>query len=126
MICLAQLVGCEVIEPKTGATPLHAAAEGRSLGCLALLLKVNAPLDNPDAKGRTAVHCCVEVGWQEGLAVLLQAGANPNLRVRAVHGGENPILCICSSLHAHPHPHTQRLHFCFLWKPAWSVPQRER
>eukprot|EP00906_Rhabdomonas_costata_P001259 RCo001998 len=54
------LAGVEATDAETGASAAQVACEVRSLASLVELLKVNAPLNSPDAKGRTALHRCLE------------------------------------------------------------------
>lgn len=59
--------------------PLHlAACRSGSLPVLELLLGAGAVVDQTDADQWTALHFAALHGWQEGIRVLLDKGANPN------------------------------------------------
>ena len=76
------LAGLQATDPETGASAVQVACEAQSLASLNMLLQANASLNVKDSKGRTSLHVCAEMGWQEGLDLLLEAKADPNQEAR--------------------------------------------
>jgi acetoin utilization deacetylase AcuC-like enzyme len=61
---------------RTGATPLHTAAEARQKGMLQWLCSVGAPLGAVDKLGDTPAHAAAKAGWLAGVEALRAAGAS--------------------------------------------------
>ncbi|KAH8669767.1 ankyrin repeat-containing domain protein [Tricladium varicosporioides] len=68
----------------TGRTPLHFAAEAGCANIVGLLTELlcsqSLSLDIQDSKGRTALHEAARSGRSESVTILLNAGADTNLR----------------------------------------------
>jgi hypothetical protein len=82
--CLLANGACLGRSDATGRTALHLAAQRRQLAVLRYILSQNGGKLHPflnfyDSKGRTPLHVAVEVGFEEGVEVLLQSGASLQL-----------------------------------------------
>lgn len=60
-----------------GATALHLACSRQDVLMTEFLLQNNAPFEAQDTHGRTPLHYCVLLDWQEGAKMLMKRGANP-------------------------------------------------
>ena len=67
------------------SSPLHLAALHRRGNLLKILLdhclRERIPIDCSDKIGRTPLHIAVDTGFELGVLILLQSGANPNYRI---------------------------------------------
>ncbi len=67
------------------SSALHLAALHRRGNLLRILLdhclRERIPIDCSDEMGKTPLHVAVDIGFEMGVYILLQSGANPNYRV---------------------------------------------
>ncbi|WP_243395611.1 ankyrin repeat domain-containing protein [Sphingomonas oleivorans] len=73
----------------TGETALHIVVKRRDLQWLAFLIDRGARPDARDNEGTTPLAITAQIGWPEGMRVLLATRANPNL---ANNRGETPLI----------------------------------
>jgi uncharacterized protein len=72
----------DVNAPDTGYTPLMWTCFYQQKGMARRLLDHGAALQATDPKGWTALHCACINGWVDGVAWLLEQGADPAVRDR--------------------------------------------
>ena len=65
---------------KTGWTPLHYAASGGHAALIGLLLENSAYIDSESPNGSTPLMMAAMYGSEASVKILLQEGADPNLR----------------------------------------------
>jgi uncharacterized protein len=65
---------------KMGVAPIHAAAGGRHLGILRMLVENGADVNARQQQGFTALHAAAQNGDAEAIRVLLAHGADRNVR----------------------------------------------
>ena len=70
------------LQDHLGRTPIHWAALGQHERMLKVLIGQGADVNAADKNDWTAVHICVERGWEEGLTAVLQAGGDLTRRAR--------------------------------------------
>lgn len=61
-------------------TLVHRAAEAGSWGCVEVLARAGAPVDQPDASGETPLHRALARRRMDASRILLDLGANPNAK----------------------------------------------
>jgi ankyrin repeat protein len=101
VLCLLASGACLGRSDATGRTALHLAAKHRQLAVLRIILNQNGGKLHPflnfyDSKGRTPLHVAVEVGFEEGVEVLLQSGASLQLNCSKVLD-QGPVLSTFAS-----------------------------
>ncbi|KAL2865914.1 ankyrin repeat domain-containing protein [Aspergillus lucknowensis] len=72
--------GADVNAPgRSGRTPLHlAAARGQDIDSLKVLLSAGADVSALCREGNPPVHFAAEIGWDEAVGALVEAGAEPH------------------------------------------------
>jgi ankyrin repeat protein len=76
-------------DPATGETALHIVTKGRDIVWLNFLLAKRANPNVRDGQGNTPLQLASQIGWGEGISLLLDRGATvdqPN------NGGETPLI----------------------------------
>jgi ankyrin repeat protein len=71
---------------ESGATPLHAAAESRSVDCCRILIEHGVTVDVMDDEGRTPLLCAIENSNIRNAELLLEHGASVGVRDKSGRG----------------------------------------
>ncbi|XP_078672580.1 dynein axonemal heavy chain 12-like isoform X2 [Branchiostoma floridae x Branchiostoma belcheri] len=78
--CLQQVLLQQVVQERTGRTPLHLAAAAGNADVLRLLVDAEScPVDPQDREGDTPLLTAAFKGHEECVKVLLDSGADPNV-----------------------------------------------
>jgi ankyrin repeat protein len=76
-------------DPGTGEAALHLVTKGRDMVWLNFLLAKGADPNIRDGQGNTPLYLATQIGWAEGVSLLLDARA---LVDQANNGGETPLI----------------------------------
>lgn len=90
----------ELLQAGAELTPdlLILAASDNQIECMKVLLDLGLSPNAPDGESQNALHLCAAYGYTEGAKLLLQAGADVNMRSPA-HGGSTPLMLAAKNNH---------------------------